>query len=49
MTQYNMKKGLQKFGEQGAADSENEVRQLIKMEAIDTENPKYLKREYRYA
>ena len=40
MNQYNMNRGLQKFGDQGAADMEKELRQLITMDVIESDNPK---------
>ena len=40
MNQYNMNRDLQKFGDQGAADMEKELRQLITMDVIESDNPK---------
>ena len=39
MNQYNTKKGIQKFSDQGSATVEKEVRQLLTMGAIKLGEP----------
>ena len=42
MTQNNMKRGLQNFGDQGVAAAVKELRQLLTMDSIKPDNPKDL-------
>ena len=48
MNQYNVNKVLQKFYDQGAVTIEEEVRQLLIMDAIKLEKPKDLAKEYQH-
>ena len=45
INQYNTKKGLQKFSDQGSATLEKEVRQLLTMDAIKPEKPTDITKE----
>ena len=47
MNQYNTKKGIQKFSDQGSATVEKEVRQLLTMDAIKLGEPTDITKEDR--
>ena len=49
MTQYNMKQVLNCFSQSGVSAIEEEVRQLVMMNALDPDNPKEIRREDRRA
>ena len=45
MTQFKMNQGLKRFGQSGVNAIDNEVRQLVMMDALEPYNPKDPRRE----